>query len=173
MARPFLRRLMVVDSEIINLVFSEDIIMTDLAKSPSIYSISIVDGDYDVDVVEVLTSTPTASTISLRITPPQIHKRYSLTITYGALLSTDLREAYVNNVTWLHPTTKVDLAVSKVPSMFTTTHGSNLRALFQAIMISDNDIGGEFEATEFERPSAPPGEGNWGSSDWGGSDWGG
>ena len=45
---------------------------------------------------------------------------------------------------WTHHRTKTDAVLASLPGMYNKSIGSNLRSILQAIMISDEEIGGDF-----------------------------
>lgn len=169
---PYIKQVVVVDYEVIKLVFSEEVVLTDLAYELSSYQISPLDGGHAVDVKQVIAWERQSNFYCLQVSPPQKGKKYNLTVVESLVRGLIGDVSYLQSVWWEQILTKADNSFIKLPEYCNIQLGSVFRVLFQAISSSDERIGGSAELPIFTISGIGIG-GNWGGVNWGGGNWGG
>jgi hypothetical protein len=125
---------------LLHVEFSDEIIVNDLYNDPSNYSISVVDGTGEIEVVGVLQTNQNASLDVILITQPM-----NLGTTYS-VSATELQDRNNNKFSivgnFISRNTKVDSLLRSIPKHFDKRPTSILSALLIAIGVSDDIIGG-------------------------------
>jgi len=138
-------RVFVVATNVLRIILTGPISTTPEYFQPSSYSITPLDGGHAIQILRVLSVLNRTSTdIFLVTSRPQLGKNYRITILDNILRDTNglfIRATYDDAI--IHKT-KVDSTTSGLARFYNIDVGSTLRSIVQAIMISDEEIGGDF-----------------------------
>jgi hypothetical protein len=150
----------VVARDILKVNFTSAVAVRDSLLNPESYVISLLEGDVLPVVVEVLPiEDPTTTSVFLRLSPKaELGSTYQLTMpsagATGEIFDEDIDDRVLYDPDgvplatmsdqWTHHRTKVDSVLASMAGMYEKQVGGNLRMLLQAIMISDEEIGGDF-----------------------------
>lgn len=143
----------VVAQDVIRVDFTNPIAITNSVLDPDSYILSP-----GLEVDEVLTvESRTAQSLFIKVTPKaQFDTEYQLLIPSagtsdlvveipdGTFYTPTGVPLQTMTASWAHHRTKVDSVLASLANMYDIKLGSNLRMILQAIMISDEEIGGDF-----------------------------
>jgi hypothetical protein len=180
-SRTTISHVFVVAQDVIKLIFTSDVAVTESLVSIASYSISAVGSGVDVDIKEILPVLgPTTTSILIRISRPTRDEMYSLTIAESTVFDRSGAELESESVLWVHSRTKTDSVIASMANMYDMLSRSNLRGIAEAITIIDEEIGGVQETVSSVEASIPisgpaeddipdtwGGGGMWGYSIWG------
>jgi hypothetical protein len=134
-----------VAKDVIRLTFPVYVSTTDAFYSPSSYVFESVTGGLPITVKSVLfrygLSTPI---VYLEISQFSLEEVYRLVINDSVLQDSSGEYLGATRKLWKAHRTKVDFTIGSLAQMFSTELGANLRGVLQAMMISDEEIGGDF-----------------------------
>lgn len=135
-----------VAKNIVMLIFTRSLVKNDAFDSVLSYRVENLSGGIAGTVIKVLpTYTETNSNIIfLQIEGLSQGSDYKLIVADKALSDTDGNLILELEVKWTMHKTKVDAAISGLSKMYNTTIGSNVRSILEAVMISDEKIGGDY-----------------------------
>jgi len=136
----------VVAKDLIKINFIGTVAVVKSLFDPTIYDLSGLGGSTDINAVEVLPlgdGVRTTTYIFLRITQPDFGGDYQISVAEGALFNSSGDGLAATTVTWTHYRTKVDTVLKSFPKMYSKGPRSILRSILEAIMISDEEIGGD------------------------------
>jgi hypothetical protein len=134
----------VVAENLIELQFSDSLVVLDDYLNPNTYSI-LDDALKAVQVSSVLDPGTTMSTSVFLVTKGlSSSKSYQLNIGVGILFDRNGKSLDAQHVAWTMHRTKVDSTVNSLAKFYNTRSRGVIRGLIEAIMISDEKIGGSF-----------------------------
>lgn len=136
---------LLVAKDVIMLALTGGFVVTNKTlKDPGTYSITDLSGGSSPSILEVL---PTYETLTdkvfLRISQLTLGHQYSLTLLEGKLSDKNGGKLPSQTITWTMKRTKADTVFEGIKTMATKSRGP-VRGLIEAIMISDEKIGGDF-----------------------------
>ena len=136
--------IVVVAEDIIKLTFSEELAVEQFLLSKYSYSIDSLGDAYPVVVKQVLVPEgPTTLNLFLQVSKLAPGGTYKITVSATLYQKSGIPVAPYAKV-WNHHRTKVDAVIAGLADLFDTRERSNLRGLLEAIMISDELIGGDY-----------------------------
>lgn len=136
-------RIFVVSSDVIKVIFTGSVSTGKGYSLATSYPVTPLSGSEEVTVLEVLASEGLSTTFAfLRIRGLLAGNNYRLTLTSGGIFDINGNSLGVSSSTWAQRKTKVDSAVNSLPRMYDIGHHSTVRAILEAMMISDEEIGG-------------------------------
>jgi hypothetical protein len=138
-------QIFVVAKDVLRINLATNIISTPAFYDTNNYIITALDGGRDSEVLEVLPAQgKIIDKFFLKVAPPELGKQYMLTIRdYYLFDQTGLPLVGIYG-NWTAHRTKVDSVNSSLARMYNTKIGGNLRSIVEAIMISDEEIGGDY-----------------------------
>jgi hypothetical protein len=170
----FLQSVSVIDQNLIKLQFSAELSTNNDYYNVNNYLLLNLTDSTTPFINLILPQIDAASDVAyLFIKGLVIGDQYKITTVASTLSSPSGTLCSVSSAVWTHVRTKVDSALSHIASMYNTEQGSIFRSILQAIMLSDETIGGSFENLVSPSVAATGGLNNWGARNWGGSNWGG
>lgn len=135
----------VISSLFIRLTFSVAVSVTEALSTASSYLITpVTPGALPVTVKYVTgidSDTSLVDFVDLRITRPTIGAEYQITIT-NALFNGNGDQFSNQPGFFIAKLTKVDSVLGNIPQLYDRSVGSSISGLFEAIAISDEEIGG-------------------------------
>jgi hypothetical protein len=135
----------IVARDIIMLKFSGNLSVNRSLKNPTNYVISDLSTGSTPATLEVLPILESATnTILLRISQLTYGHRYQITIPDQRLYDTTGALLDEQQANWVMRRTKVDAAVDSLAKFYATNSRSTIRSMLEAIMMSDEKIGGDF-----------------------------
>lgn len=172
MAYIVMKYALVLDQDVLRLLFSNSLTESDLFYNTSNFTIENLTGSTTPMIMQVLPYRPdTPSHINLMIKGLVVGDTYRVVVASDIYRGQSGGRVLESYAVWKQIKTKVDSAISNVTSAYNIEQGTVFKVLFQSIMLSDEAIGGAFDNKI--TPAAKHFGGNWGGSDWGGSNWGG
>jgi hypothetical protein len=139
------KELFVVSQNVIMLKFTDRIAVTQDLINPAKYTVTCTSGGANGVVSEVLPVTGYyVDYLCLKVDNLLESNSYQLNIFARTLIDLGGQALTTVPLSWTLKRTKVDSVIGSLPGFYNTTVGANLRAIIEAIMISDEHIGGDF-----------------------------
>jgi hypothetical protein len=136
-----------IDNQVIRLTFSNRVKNDVHSNNPGNYLITPILGSSPaINISKVFPSDhPSFTYVDLVVDSFPTGLQYQVGPVLDMLLGGDNLLLFNYTVLWNTSITKVTNALTHIPQMFNTEVGSNLRTIIQAIMLSDENIGGSFD----------------------------
>jgi len=137
--------IVVVAKNVILVNFSGNIVSNSDLFNPDNYSVSSLLGGNN-GIVKYVYPTYSRKTTSIFLQVEQLVKggQYRFTTRGGELRDENGFYILWGSVNWTMHRTKVDMVISTLANMYGTNVGSNIRSIIEAIMISDEKLGGDY-----------------------------
>jgi len=133
----------IVAKDVIMVMFSEGVVANNEYKDVNNYEITSVSGGTVPVVSQVLPAYERVPQIVLlKVDYLELGNEYSLLI--KQIYNSDGKVSSNVTATWIQHKTKVDIAISTLSDMWNTSNRSIIRSIIEAVMISDEKIGGNY-----------------------------
>lgn len=134
----------VVAQDLLRLDFTGSLAIESTYLDKNSYSIVALDDPDTVTIEDILQPEGHSSkTVFLKVRGLKLGKTYRITVT-STLFEINGRSLPQVTSTWKQRRTKLDSTIASMANMYNTRGRSNIRGLLEAIMISDETIGGDF-----------------------------
>lgn len=136
-----------VAQDVLKITFSSPAVVTRSFRSPSSYQILDLNGNVVASVVEILPvyeDSKVTTQLWVKVTGLVPGLRYVFSVRDEVLFDATGHPYAAMTYSWLMNKTKVDLVLSSFSGMYSTKERGTLRGILEAIMLSDEEIGGDF-----------------------------
>jgi len=140
-----LQDLFVVAKDVIMVILSNNVINNKFLNNASNYTITNLSGGVAGVVDRVLPAYGrSVNSFFLHVKMLQLGQTYKLTIKDRSIFDSSGLPVPQAEITWLMHRTKVDMTIRTLADLYNKEVGSVIRSLVEAMMISDEKIGGDF-----------------------------
>lgn len=134
----------IISKDLVKINFAVDVLTVPSVYVVANYTVSGV-GVSNPEVFEVVTpSSREVSYILVGLRGSEIGGVYQLTVASGTLFTASGDRLPEQSIDFTLHRTKLDLVLTSVPRFYSTKSGSIFRSILEAVMISDEEIGGDF-----------------------------
>jgi len=138
-------RIFIVQELLIRVDFTGELAIIPELLDPTNYSITPTRPIGDVTITGVLPPDGTTTDkIFLQVLGLKLDQYYSLDIPGGVLRDREGRSLDTIQFTWRMRRTKMDVTVAGLPKLYDTRERTTVTGILEAIMISDEEIGGDY-----------------------------
>jgi len=136
----------VIAHDVVLVLFSSVIAKDDAYRAVASYQVTNLSNSDEAVILDVLPTYDDSASdlLFLRMANLVNNNQYEITIIDRILSDVSGYKVPEISIKWTMHRTKVDSALAAIPDLYQKRIGSNIRALIEAIMISDEKIGGDY-----------------------------
>jgi hypothetical protein len=137
----------IVSQDVLKIVFGSSVAITKSFSNPNSYKILDTDGNVVASVMSILPvheGTKVTNQLWVQVTGLIPGLRYVFSIPEGILFDQEGHPFAAMTCSWLMNKTKIDGVLVSLSNMYNTRERGTFRGILEAIMLSDEEIGGDF-----------------------------